>query len=421
MTQQPTTPETFDVVIVGAGQAGAQTALSLRKNGFTGTIALIGSEKTAPYERPPLSKAYLKGQLSATDLLFRDDAHWAGNGVELLLGSPVTAVEPQNRTVTTAAGKAIGYGSLVWAAGGHARTLPLPGADLDGVHTLRTLADADALREKLTTARSAVIIGGGYIGLEAASVFSSLGLAVTVLEAQDRLLARVTGSAISGYFARLHASHGVDIRTGAAVAGIVPGVGGSVGGVELDGGEVLPADIVIIGVGLVPNIEPLRTAGLACSNGVDTTAAGATSSAGIFAAGDCANAENSYAETGRIRLESVQNAVEMGKRIAAALTRTPQPAEAAPWFWSNQYATKLQTVGLLGGHDETVIRGDQGSESFTVAYLRQGRLVALDCVNTPRDFAQGRALVERQVLVNASDVADTAKALKDLPALTAAP
>lgn len=419
MSPQSTAPDLFDVVIVGAGQAGAQTALSLRKSGFTGTIALIGSEKSAPYERPPLSKAYLKGELSAPELLFRDDAHWALNGVELLLGSPVTTVDPQNRTVTTAAGRSLGYGSLVWAAGGHARTLPLSGAGLDGVHTLRTLDDADALREELATARSAVIIGGGYIGLEAASVFSSLGLAVTVLEAQDRLLARVTGPAISGYFARLHASHDVDIRLGAAVSRIVPGAAGTVGGVELDGGEVLPADIVIIGVGLVPNIEPLRAAGLACSNGVDTDAGGATSSAGIFAAGDCANSENSYAETGRIRLESVQNATEMAKRIAASIVAGPALREVAPWFWSNQYSTKLQTVGLLGGYDDCVVRGDSASDSFTVAYLRQGTLVALDCVNTPRDFAQGRALVEARAVLDAAHIADTSRDLKSLPVLAA--
>ena len=421
MSPNTSTAHKFDVVIVGAGQAGGQTALSLRKSGFAGTIAIVGSEPNAPYERPPLSKAYLKGQLPAEDLLLRDDAHWASLGVELLLGSPVISVDPTNKRITTAAGRSLGYGSLVWAAGGHARTLPLPGAGLAGVHTLRTLADADALRTQLGTARSAVIIGGGYIGLEAASVFSSLGLTVTVLEAQDRLLARVTSPVISEYFAQLHAAHGVDIRLGAAVKQIVPGqISAAAGGVELDSGEVLPADIVIIGVGLVPNIEPLRAAGLACSNGVDTNAFGATSAPNIYAAGDCANAENSLAESGRIRLESVQNATEVAKRIAASLVAGTAPREAAPWFWSNQYATKLQTVGLLGGYDEYVVRGDSGSESFTVAYLREGVLIALDCVNTPRDFAQGRALVEARAVMDAADIADSSRELKTLPVLASA-
>jgi len=404
----------YDVVVVGAGHGGVHLATSLVKSGYAGSVALLGAELAAPYERPPLSKGYLLGAETFDDIAFRPATYWATSPVELLLGRRVTRVLPERRCVVTADGEPIGYRRLVWAAGGRARELPVPGQHLAGVHSVRTLADANAVRAELSTARAAVVIGGGYIGLETAAAFRKLGVAVTVVEQQPRLLARVTSPVVSAHFLRLHRAAGVDVRLGAGVTEL-RGTGGRVRSVALTTGEELPADLVIVGVGLVPNIEPLAAAGLACGNGVEVDERCRTTAPDISAIGDCASHPNRFAAGARIRLECVQNATEHARIAAADILGTPQQHGAVPWFWSNQYDVKFKTAGLLTGYDRDVVRGDPDSGAFTVGYLRDGRLVALDCVNTAADFSQGRLLVERGVAVDPHLLADPTHPLRTLP------
>jgi 3-phenylpropionate/trans-cinnamate dioxygenase ferredoxin reductase component len=405
--------EMYDVLIVGSGQAGVQTALSLRQGGFTGTIGVIGAEEHLPYERPPLSKSFLRGEAEVDEFLFRSADYWEKNGIELVLGRVVESVDPESRQVLIEDGHRVRYGHLVWAAGGRARTLSLPGADLDGVFSLRTYLDAASLRDKLGTSRRAVIIGGGYIGLEAAAAFAERGVEVTVIEVQERLLARVTCAEVSAFYANLHRSHGTRILLSSGVEQIL-GSDGRVTGVELSDGTRLDADFVIIGVGLIPNVEPLSAAGIRTTNGVDVDAHCRTSAPGIFAIGDCANLESSFAGGARVRLESVPNAVEHGKIVANAILSMPAPATAAPWFWSHQFDVKLQTVGLQGGHDETVVRGNPDSGKFSVVYLRNGQVIALDCINSVADFAQGKQLVQKAITATRDELADPSIPLKNL-------
>ncbi|MFF8316494.1 NAD(P)/FAD-dependent oxidoreductase [Streptomyces bobili] len=404
-----------DVLIVGAGQAGAQVAGELLDAGFPGTVGIVGAEDVPPYERPPLSKGYLLGEASAESLLFRPADRWAAEGAELLLGTEVVAVDPSEHVVTTAGGERLGYGHLVWAAGGRARALPVPGADLTGVHYVRTLDDADRLKAQLATARRAVVIGGGFIGLEAAAVFAKAGLQVTVVEAMDRLLGRVTSPAVSAFFAQVHREHDVDVLVGHGVVEITGGEG-AVRGVALSDGREIPADIVVVGVGLVPNVEPIVRAGAAGANGVDVDESGRTTLTDVFAAGDCANFANTHTRHARMRLESVQNAVEQGRVVARTILGVAQPAPAVPWFWSNQYDIKFKTMGILTGHDTTIVRGDPSSGRFSVVYLLDGAVIAVDTLNNIRDYAQAKALILSQAPVDPAAVADPAVQLKDLAA-----
>lgn len=411
--ERPHVRETYDVLIVGSGQAGVQAALSLRQGGFTGSIGVIGAEDQLPYERPPLSKSFLRGEAEVNEFLFRSADYWEKNGIELVLGRVVEAVDPVAHQVLTEEGLRVAYGHLVWAAGGRARTLSLPGADLDGVFSLRTHHDAARLRERLATANRAVIIGGGYIGLEAAAAFAERGVAVTVIEVQERLLARVTCAEVSAFYADLHRAHGTQILLSSGVEQIL-GSDGRVTGVELSDGTRLDADFVIIGVGLIPNVEPLSAAGIQTTNGVDVDGDCRTSAPDVFAIGDCANLKNPFAGGARVRLESVPNAVEHGKIVANAILSVPTTATAAPWFWSHQFDVKLQTVGLQGGHDESVLRGEPASGKFSVVYLRNGRVIALDCINSVADFAQGKQLVQKGTSATPDELADTSTPLKNL-------
>lgn len=402
-----------DVLIVGAGQAGAQAAISLRMANFTGSIAMIGAEALPPYERPPLSKDYLAGEKEASRLLLRPEEFWKTKDVTLHLGTRIVAVNPEAHTVTTDTGEHLGYGDLIWAAGGSPRPLPLPGADSHNVHMIRTVADVDALREDLKAGGPVVIIGGGYIGLEAAAVLSKHGHKVTLLEALPRVLARVAGEAVSRFYEAEHRAHGVDVRLSAAIEAL-EAEEGRVTAVRLVDGERLPATAVIVGIGLVPSIEPLAEAGAVCGNGVDVDAFCRTSLPHIYAIGDCAAHENRFAEGARIRLESVQNAVDQAKTAVAAILGDPQPYTATPWFWSNQYDLRLQTVGLSTGHDTTVLRGDPATRSFSLIYLKGGRVIALDCISAAKDFIQGRALVEKGAVIDPARLADTGTPLKEL-------
>jgi len=403
-----------DVVIVGAGHGGAQVAIALRQNQFAGSIQVIGREPEFPYERPPLSKEYLARDKTFDRIMIRPAAFWADKAIDFTLGSEVVAVDPVAQTVTTDSGETIAYGALVWATGGDPRRLTLDGHDLAGVHAVRTRADADRLMAELDAgANRAVVIGGGYIGLEAAAVLTKFGVHVTLLEALPRVLARVAGEALSAFYEAEHRAHGVDLRTNVAVAAL-EGAGDKVTGVRLADGEVLPADIVIVGIGIIPAIAPLLAAGAKGGNGIEVDDLCRTSLPNVYAIGDCAAHANSYADGATIRLESVQNANDQGTCVARAITGNPVPYKAVPWFWSNQYDLRLQTVGLSIGHDATVTRGDPAARSFSVIYLKQGRVIALDCVNAVKDYVQGKKLVETGAVIAPERLADTSVLLKEL-------
>ncbi|MGN6122582.1 MAG: NAD(P)/FAD-dependent oxidoreductase [Sphingomonas oligoaromativorans] len=410
----------YDVLIVGAGHGGAQAAIALRQRKFAGTIAIIGEEPELPYERPPLSKDYLAQEKPFERILIRPESFWAEREVAMLTGRRVVSVDPEGHGVTTADGEMIGYGQLIWAAGGHARRIACEGHDLGGVHSVRTRADVDRMVEELATTTRVAVIGGGYIGLEAAAVLAKLGKTVTVLEALDRVLARVAGEALSRFYEAEHRAHGVDVRLGARVEHI-EGEDGRVTGVRLAGGEIVPAGMVIVGIGIVPAVEPLRAAGAEGGNGVSIDEHGRTSLPDIFAVGDCALHANPFAEGMPIRLESVQNANDMATVVARAITGEPEPYHAVPWFWSNQYDLRLQTVGLSVGHDQEILRGDPASRAFSIVYLKQNRVIALDCVNSVKDYVQGRALVNGRVVADSRRLADAAVPLKSLVAETTSP
>ncbi len=401
----------FDVIIVGAGHGGAQTAVQLRQMGFAGSIALIGEEADYPYERPPLSKDFLSGDKEFARMLLRPIAFWADRDITVLTGVCVTGVDAAARTLTTDGGESFGYGDLVWATGGAARRLSCAGHDLSGIHAIRTHADVVALHAELAGAKRIAIVGGGYIGLEAAAVLAKMGKTVTVLEALDRVLARVAGPVLSAFYETEHRAHGVTIHTGVAVTAIA-GIDGRATGVVLADGTTVAADLVIVGIGIVPAIAPLTAAGAAVGNGVQIDDHCRTSLAHVFAIGDCALHANSFAGGANIRLESVQNANDMASTVARALTGNPRPYHAVPWFWSNQYDLRLQTMGLSLGHDATVLRGDPALRSFTVIYLRGGHVIALDCVNAVKDYVQGKALVEAGTMVDPAALADPELPLK---------
>ena len=403
----------FDVLIVGAGHGGAQAAIALRQNKYAGSIAVVSEEPELPYERPPLSKDYLAGEKPFERLLIRPPAFWTERELAMLTGQRVVTVDPEAHHVTTADGTNIGYGTLIWAAGGHPRSLICPGHDLAGVHAIRTRADVDKLTGELAATARVVVIGGGYIGLEAAAVLAKLGKKVTVLEALDRVLARVAGEPLSRFYEAEHRAHGVELRLNATVD-CIDEAGGRVTGVRLAGGEILPCEMVIVGIGIRPAVEPLLAAGAEGSNGVRVDARCRTSLADIYAIGDCALHTNAFADGAELRLESVQNANDMANAVAKTLTGVATDYHAVPWFWSNQYDLRLQTVGISAGHDETVLRGDPATRSFSLVYLKRGRVIALDCVNAVRDYVQGRALVVEGKSPDPARLADSNVLLKEL-------
>ncbi|KKW90149.1 NAD(P)/FAD-dependent oxidoreductase [Sphingobium chungbukense] len=407
----------FDVVIVGAGHGGAQAAISLRQKKFEGTIAIIGEEPKLPYERPPLSKDYLSGEKAFERILIRPADFWRERNVVILTGQRVVTVDADARTVTTDAAERFSYGRLIWAAGGHARKLSCEGYDLPGVHSLRTSTDVDKMIGELATTTRVAIIGGGYIGLETAAVLAKMGKQVTVLEAQDRVLARVAGEALSRFYEAEHRAHGVEVRLGVQVERIDTS-NGRAAGVRLSNGELIAAQMVIVGIGIVPAVAPLLAAGASGGNGVAVDDHGRTSLSDVFAIGDCALHSNIYADGLPIRLESVQNANDLANTVAHAITGDLKPYNAVPWFWSNQYDLRLQTIGLSAGYDTAVTRGDIASRSFSIVYLRQGHVVALDCVNATKDYVQGKALVTGRVRVSAEVISDTDIALKDIQPLS---
>ena len=412
--------ERYDVLIVGAGHGGAQAALMLRQQKFAGTVALLGDEPEPPYERPPLSKEYLSGEKTFERILIRPATFWAEREVALLLDRRVVSVDPAAHSVALADGSSIGYGTLIWATGGSPRRLSCPGHDLVGVHGVRTRADVDRMMAELDGVTNVVVIGGGYIGLEAAAVLTKFGKHVTVLEALDRVLARVAGEPLSRFYEAEHRAHGVDVRLGAKVDGLVgfQPIGedepARVTGVHMSDGEVLPAQMVIVGIGIVPAVEPLLEAGAEGGNGVAVDAQCRTSLPDIFAIGDCAAHANDFARGATIRLESVQNANDQATLVAKTIMGADAPYHAVPWFWSNQYDLRLQTVGLSTGFDQAIVRGEPATRSFSVVYLREGKVIALDCVNAVKDYVQGRALVIGGLSPAPESLADAAIPLKSL-------
>lgn len=405
----------YDVLIVGGGHGGAQAAIALRQEKFEGSIAIVGDEPEFPYERPPLSKEYLSGDKSFDRIMIRPEKFWEERAVTMLLGQRVTAVDPAAHQVTLADGSTLGYGKLIWAAGGDPRRLSLDGHDLAGIHAVRTRAHVDQMMRELDGVENVVVIGGGYIGLEAAAVLTKFGKKVTLLEALERVLARVAGEPLSRFYEAEHRAHGVDVRLGAAVNAL-EGADGKVTGVRMVDGSILPAQMVIVGIGIIPAVAPLLEAGAKGANGVEVDGQCRTSLPDIFAIGDCALHANRYAAGAEIRLESVQNANDQAKVAARTIMGTEDHYDAVPWFWSNQYDLRLQTVGLSSGHDQVVVRGDPATRAFTVLYLREGSVIALDCVNTVKDYVQGKALVVSGAIIDPARLADASVPLKELVA-----
>ena len=405
-----------NVVVVGAGQAAAQFVEALRRRGYGGAISVFGEEPWLPYQRPPLSKKYLAGGLPVDRLQLRQAAFYAEQKVDLHLGQTVTRLERSARQVRLADGSAHPYDALVLATGSRPRSLPLPGIDLGAVHVLRSIADADALRADALRALDrpagrAVILGGGYVGLEVAATLRQLGLEVTVLEVAERVMNRVVAEPVSRWYEAEHARRGVDIRLGARPLALEGDTEGRVRAVVTAAGT-LPADVVVLGVGVLPNDGLARDADLPCENGIQVDERCRTADPAIHAIGDCTN-HPSVHYGGRVRLESVDNAVEQANTAAADLLGIEARHERVPWFWSDQYEHKLVIVGLSQGHDQVVLRGDPASGAFSCCYLRDGELLAIDTINVAKDHLAARKLIPARLRPDPSRLADPSIALKD--------
>jgi 3-phenylpropionate/trans-cinnamate dioxygenase ferredoxin reductase component len=413
------------VVIVGAGQAAAQAVETLRKRGHAGPITLIGDEDLLPYQRPPLSKKYLAGAMERDRLLFRHAAHYLEHGVDLRLGFPAVRIDRERRRVDVADGGAFDYDSLLLATGSQPRRMDVPGAELVGVHTLRKVADVDRLRGELSPGRRAVIIGGGYIGLEVAATCRELGLEVTVLEGADRVMARVVSPEVSRFYEEEHARRGVTIVRGARVAdfkvtqSVAPLTdltlsSGTerVAAVRLADGTEIPADFVLVAIGVAPVDALARDAGLVCEDGIVVDEHCRTSDPRIFAAGDCARHPSIHYGL-RVRLESVDHAFEQGTSAALNMLGMTTVHDKVPWFWSDQFDLKMVIVGLSAGFDDIVLRGDPASRSFSVCYLKAGELIAIETVNQTKDQMAARKLVPARVRPDRARLADPTVALRD--------
>ena len=368
------------IVIIGAGQAAIKAIETLRGAGHDGAIVLIGEETAPPYQRPPLSKAYLAGAIDASRLFFKLERFYADNNVDLRLGLRATAIAPAERKVSLADGTRLPYSKLLIATGARARTLPLPGRDLNGVVTLRSIADVDAIRARLESVETLAVIGGGYIGLEVAAVVRKSGRNVTVLEGRERVMARVVSPRVWDFFEKLHRDNGVDLRMNVAIERLVGDT--DVKAVALADGSTVPADMVLVAVGAQPNSELAERAGLPVQDGIKVDRFARTAAPDIFAAGDCTRFPSR--RYGReLRLESVQNAIDQAKTAASAMLGDAQAYDPVPWFWSDQYDVKLQIAGLSDGYDRTTIEQAAGN-GFAVSYFMGERLLAVDAVNAPR-------------------------------------
>lgn len=384
----------MSIVVIGAGQAGLQTIMSLRQTGYEGDITLVGDEAFLPYQRPPLSKAYLSGNMERERLFLKPDEFFTENNVTLKLNTSVESLDAAAKSVTLSNGETLSFEYAVIATGSRPRLLNVPGRELANIFDLRGMADIDAMQPHFVEGKKLVVVGGGYIGLEAAAVAAGMGLSVHVLEAAPRLLARVAEPEISDFYTRIHQAHGVTLVTESQMTGFVGDE--AVSGVEMADGSIIDADIVITGIGILPNVEIAETAGLAVENGIVVNEVGQTSDAHIFAAGDCTSHPNDL--LGRtMRLESVPNAIEQGKAVASAICGTPKPYHQVPWFWSDQYDVKLQIAGVPTQIDSKVLRGDESSNSFAWFYFTGDKLTGVTAINRPAEFMAGRMLIEKSL------------------------
>ncbi len=399
-------------VVIGGGMAAGQFVQSLRQEGWEDDILVIGEEPLIPYHRPPLSKEFLAGDKTSEEIYMRPEKVYEDMDVAFRLKTRVGAIDRDNKHVVLDDGDSITYDRLCLCTGSRVRTLDVPGADLAGIHYLRSVADVEAIRADIHPGARAVIVGGGYIGLEAAAVLRRRGLQVTVLEAGDRVLQRVTAPAVSAFYTRVHSEAGVDIRCGIGVAGFEGE--GRVRQVSAADGSRFEADLVIIGIGIVPNSELAAEAGLETDDGIIVDEYARTGDAGIVAAGDCTNHYNRIYDR-RVRLESVQNAMDQARTAAATVCGNDKPYHSLPWFWSDQYDVKLQIAGLSAGYDDTVIRGDyETGRSFAVFYFRKGSLIAVDAVNRAAEFMAGKKLITAGAGVDPSMLADENVPMKDI-------
>lgn len=402
-------PEHF--LIVGAGQAAAQAVHTLRQQGFAGAITLVGDEPYVPYQRPPLSKKYLAGELPRERLFLRPASFYADKGVTVELGRRVAELDVAAQRVRLDDDRTVSYDKLLLATGSGVRKLTVPGASLPGVHYLRTIADVDAIIAELTPGAHVLMVGAGYIGLEVAAVIKQRGFAVTVLEALDRVMARVVAPEVSAFYDSYHREHGVVIHYGAAARAFD---GASrVSAVETADGRRFDCDLVIVGIGVLPNVELAASAGLPFDNGIVVDEFARTADPNVFGAGDCTNQPNSVLGR-RVRLESVPNAIHQAKVAAAGMLGAPTAYSEVPWFWSDQYDLKLQIAGLSLGYEEIAVRGAVGAHSFAVYYLAGGQVIAVDAVNSPHDFMLGKKLVAAGRRISAAELSDPATDLAKL-------
>lgn len=409
---------TQNIVIIGGGQAGAQAITSLRQWGYEGNLRLIAAEDALPYQRPPLSKAYLKGEMDEERLYFKPADWYGAQNVVVSLNTCALAIDRAARTLSLSDGTVAPYDALILATGARPRTLPLAGAALKGVHELRDLRDVDGLRSAVTAGKDMVIVGAGYIGLEAAAVACQLGANVTVLEMAPRVLARVTSPVMSDFYTNLHRKHGVKIITNARLEAL-EGEDGTLTAARLAGGTRLPANSVLVGIGVLPAQELAAQAGLACQNGILVDEDARTNDPRIFAAGDCA--VRPLVHYGRMgRLESVHNAIEQGKLAAAAILGRDRPSLDVPWFWSDQYDAKLQIAGLSQDYDDHIVRGDPETGSFAVFYFHAGRLIAVDAVNAAPEFIVAKKMIISGQTLAPAQLQDTSVSMKELAAIAAA-
>lgn len=400
-------------VVIGGSHATVQLIISLRQNGWEGDITVVSEEPHMPYHRPPLSKAYLAGDSSEEQLALRAPAAYEKLDVNFMLGVSVKRIDTQAYKLELDNNQTLPFSKLALCTGARARPLPIPGADLQGVHYLRTMDDVGGIQQSAASAKNAVIIGGGYIGLETAASLRKLGIAVTILETESRLLKRVASETTSEFYLRLHQQHGTDIRCNTMATAIEGDA--AVTGVVCGDGNKISADMVIIGIGVIPNTELACDAGLDVDNGVLVNEFAQTSHRDIVAAGDCTNHPNPMLKT-RLRLESVPNATEQAKAAAASICGIEKQYAELPWFWSDQYDVKLQIAGMNQGYTDAVIRGDSGSSSFSVFYLKDNLILAADCINRPKDFMLAKKLIMQGKPTEAAALADETTELKTLMA-----
>ena len=398
------------IVVAGGGHAAAQVVDSLRRDGYAGRLVMACGEPVIPYQRPPLSKKFLAGELPAERLPIRPATFYENIRCELVLGNPVVSIDARGHTIGLADGGSLAYDKLVLAIGGHARPIPVPGADLPGVYVLRTVADVEAIRARLKPGVRVAIVGAGYIGLECAATFRKLGHDVTVIEMMDRVMNRVVAPEMSQFYQSEHVGHGVNVLTDRRVSALLGD--DRVHAVECSDGTQVPADLVIVGIGLVPNTALAEGAGLTCEDGIAVDEHCVTSDPDIYAIGDCCS-HPSPRYGRRIRLESVDNAFEQAKSAAANICGKPTPHDKTPWFWSDQYELKLQIVGLSQHYDRVVLRGDPGTRSFSCCYLRDGELIALDAVNHAKDFMAGRKLIGERARPDLAKLGNDTLTLRD--------